>query len=70
MWSRFDSRVSLQVDAVKTTTIHEAPNVLMILLKRFHIPGTKITKKIKFGTTLNIQHFLSGTAKETNENNM
>lgn len=58
-----------QVDAIKTTTIHEAPNVLMVLLKRFTIPGMKVKRKVAFDSSLDIQPFLSESARASSKSN-
>ncbi|GMH32218.1 hypothetical protein BSKO_00052 [Bryopsis sp. KO-2023] len=52
------------VDAVKRITISEAPNVLMVLLKRFPLPGMKNTRQVDFTTTLDLKPYLSEDAKD------
>ncbi|XP_051113943.1 ubiquitin carboxyl-terminal hydrolase 23 isoform X2 [Andrographis paniculata] len=50
-----------KVKALKHLTIHKAPLVLTVHLKRFgHFHGQKITKKIAFGSTLDLKPFVSG----------
>uniref|UniRef100_A0A7N0UGV3 Ubiquitin carboxyl-terminal hydrolase n=4 Tax=Kalanchoe fedtschenkoi TaxID=63787 RepID=A0A7N0UGV3_KALFE len=52
-----------KVRAVKQLTIHEAPYVLTIHLKRFcaHDPRQKIDKKVVFSPTLDLKPFVSGS---------
>ncbi|XP_009623302.1 ubiquitin carboxyl-terminal hydrolase 23 isoform X1 [Nicotiana tomentosiformis] len=52
-----------KVKATKRLTIDKAPHVLTIHLKRFgsHVPGQKIDKKIHYGPTLDLKHFVSDT---------
>ncbi|XP_055822902.1 ubiquitin carboxyl-terminal hydrolase 23 isoform X2 [Solanum dulcamara] len=52
-----------KVKATKRLTIDQAPHVLTIHLKRFgsHVPGQKIDKKIHYGPTLDLKHFVSDT---------
>ncbi|KAJ6827686.1 ubiquitin carboxyl-terminal hydrolase 36 [Iris pallida] len=54
-------RCKQKVRAFKRLTIHKAPHVLTIHLKRFgcHIPGQKIDKKVDFGPTLDLKPFVS-----------
>ncbi|KAJ6836555.1 ubiquitin carboxyl-terminal hydrolase 36 [Iris pallida] len=54
-------RCKQKVRAFKRLTIHKAPHVLTIHLKRFgsHIPGQKIDKKVEFGPTLDLKPFVS-----------
>ncbi|KAK6151600.1 hypothetical protein DH2020_014235 [Rehmannia glutinosa] len=51
-----------KVRALKQLTIHKAPYVLAVHLKRFgsHAPGQKIDKKIAFGPTLDLKPFVTG----------
>lgn len=51
-----------KVKALKQLTIHKAPNVLTVHLKRFgsHMSGQKIDKKIQFGSTLDLKPFVTG----------
>lgn len=51
-----------KVKALKQLTIHKAPHVLAVHLKRFgsHAPGQKIDKKIAFGPTLDLKPFVTG----------
>ncbi|KAM7472776.1 hypothetical protein LguiA_010959 [Lonicera macranthoides] len=51
-----------KVKALKQLTIHKAPDVLTIHLKRFgsHVQGQKIDKKILFGPTLDLKPFVTG----------
>ncbi|CAA0819979.1 Ubiquitin carboxyl-terminal hydrolase 23 [Striga hermonthica] len=51
-----------KVRALKQLTIHKAPHVLTVHLKRFgsHAPGQKIDKKIAFGPTLDLKPFVTG----------
>ncbi|XP_075509893.1 LOW QUALITY PROTEIN: uncharacterized protein LOC142546197 [Primulina tabacum] len=55
-----------KVKALKQLTIHKAPYVLTIHLKRFgsHIQGQKIDKKISFGPTLDLKPFVTGLYDE------
>ncbi|CAL9754683.1 unnamed protein product [Musa acuminata subsp. burmannicoides] len=50
-----------KVRALKQLTIHKAPYVLTIHLKRFssYVPGQKIDKKVDFEPTLDLKPFLS-----------
>ncbi|CAL0307069.1 unnamed protein product [Lupinus luteus] len=52
-----------KVRALKQLTIHKAPYVLTIHLKRFfaHDPGLKIKKKVNFGCALDLKPFVSGS---------
>ncbi|KAF5175875.1 Ubiquitin carboxyl-terminal hydrolase [Thalictrum thalictroides] len=52
-----------KVKAERQLTIHKAPYVLSIHLKRFGslIPGQKINKKVKFSPTLDLKQFSSCT---------
>ncbi|KAL4589899.1 hypothetical protein LXL04_002811 [Taraxacum kok-saghyz] len=52
-----------KVKALKQLTIHKAPNVLTVHLKRFgsHMSGQKIDKKIQFGSTLDLKPFVTGS---------
>ncbi|XP_058114075.1 ubiquitin carboxyl-terminal hydrolase 23 isoform X2 [Magnolia sinica] len=54
-------RCKEKVKALKQLTIHKAPYVLTIHLKRFgsHVPGQKINKKVDFGPTLDLKPFAS-----------
>lgn len=47
----------------KQLTIHKAPYVLTIHLKRFHThdPGRKIEKMVHFGCALDLKPFVSGS---------
>lgn len=56
-------RCMQKVRALKHLTVHKAPYVLTIHLKRFHahIPGQKINKKVLFGPTLDLKPFVSGS---------
>ncbi|KAH6828771.1 ubiquitin-specific protease 23 [Perilla frutescens var. hirtella] len=51
-----------KVKALKQLTIHKAPQVLAVHLKRFssHAPGQKIDRKVAFGTTLDLKPFVTG----------
>ncbi|KAL2491080.1 transcription regulator [Abeliophyllum distichum] len=51
-----------KVEALKQLTIHDAPHVLSIHLKRFdsYVHGQKIDRKIEFGPTLDLKPFVSG----------
>ncbi|KAJ4958056.1 hypothetical protein NE237_025167 [Protea cynaroides] len=55
-------RCKQRVRAYKQLTVHKAPYVLTIHLKRFgsDIPGQKIDKKVEFGPTLDLKPFVSG----------
>lgn len=52
-----------KVKALKQLTVHKAPYVLTIHLKRFraHDPGQKIDKKVQFGPTFDLKPFVSGS---------
>ncbi|KAL6539324.1 hypothetical protein OROHE_011095 [Orobanche hederae] len=52
-----------KVKALKQLTIHKAPHVLTVHLKRFSsdTPGQKIDKKISFGPTLDLKPFVTGS---------
>lgn len=52
-----------KVRALKQLTVHKAPYVLTIHLKRFraHNPGQKIDKKVQFEPTLDLKPFVSGS---------
>lgn len=54
-------RCKQKVRARKQLTVHKAPYVLTIHLKRFraHDPGQKIDKKVNFGPTLDLGPFVS-----------
>ncbi|TKY54703.1 Ubiquitin carboxyl-terminal hydrolase 23 [Spatholobus suberectus] len=56
-------RCKQKVKALKQLTIHKAPYVLTIHLKRFHVhdPGQKIKKKVQFGYALDLKPFVSGS---------
>ncbi|KAI9125580.1 hypothetical protein K1719_002998 [Acacia pycnantha] len=56
-------RCKQKVRALKQLTIHKAPYVLTIHLKRFcaHDPGQKIKKRVQFGCTLDLKPFVSGS---------
>lgn len=56
-------RCKEKVRALKQLTIHKAPYVLTVHLKRFssHIPGQKIDKKVEFEPTLDLKPFVSDT---------
>ncbi|XP_027329426.1 ubiquitin carboxyl-terminal hydrolase 23 isoform X2 [Abrus precatorius] len=56
-------RCKQKVRALKQLTIHKAPYVLTIHLKRFHAhdPGQKIKKKVHFGCALDLKPFVSGS---------
>lgn len=56
-------RCKQKVKALKQLTIHKAPYVLTIHLKRFyaHDPGQKIKKRVQFGCTLDMKPFVSGS---------
>lgn len=56
-------RCKQKVKALKQLTIHKAPYVLTIHLKRFHAhdPGQKIKKKVQFGCALDLKPFVSGS---------
>ncbi|XP_075473638.1 uncharacterized protein LOC142504740 [Primulina tabacum] len=55
-----------KVKALKQLTIHKAPHVLTIHLKRFgsHIQGQKIDKKISFSPNLDLKPFVTGPDDE------
>ncbi|EEF29423.1 conserved hypothetical protein [Ricinus communis] len=52
-----------KVRAKKRLTVHNAPNVLTIHLKRFHAhdPGRKVDKKVLFDHSLDMKPFVSGS---------
>ncbi|KAL6012151.1 hypothetical protein ACLOJK_002629 [Asimina triloba] len=54
-------RCQEKVRALKQLTVHKAPDVLTIHLKRFssHMPDQKINKKVDFDTTLDLKPFAS-----------
>lgn len=56
-------RCKQKVRALKQLTVHKAPYVLTIHLKRFraHDPGQKIDKKVQFSPTLDLKPFVSGS---------
>ncbi|BAT76182.1 hypothetical protein LR48_Vigan01g244600 [Vigna angularis] len=56
-------RCKQKVSARKQLTIHKAPYVLTIHLKRFHAhdPGQKIKKKVNFSCALDLKPFVSGS---------
>ncbi|KAF8393036.1 hypothetical protein HHK36_021277 [Tetracentron sinense] len=56
-------RCKQKVKALKQLTVHKAPYVLSVHLKRFgsHVPGQKIDKKVQFGPTLDLKPFVSGS---------
>ena len=49
------------VDARKRITIHEAPPILGIQLKRFEFGkfGSKINRQVKYGETLDLSQHMS-----------
>lgn len=51
-----------KVKALKQLTIHKAPQVLAVHLKRFssHVQGQKIDRKVAFGPTLDLKPFVTG----------
>ncbi|KAI8570366.1 hypothetical protein RHMOL_Rhmol01G0028800 [Rhododendron molle] len=51
-----------KVKALKQLTIHQAPHVLTIHLKRFgaHQAGQKVDKRVQFGPTLDLKPFVTG----------
>lgn len=55
-------RCKEKVRALKQLTVHKAPYVLTIHLKRFgsDVPGEKIDRKVDFGPTLDLKPFVSG----------
>lgn len=55
-------RCRQKVKALKQLTIHKAPDVLIVHLKRFgsHVQGQKIDKRILFGSTLDLKPFVTG----------
>ncbi|XP_034691124.1 ubiquitin carboxyl-terminal hydrolase 23-like isoform X2 [Vitis riparia] len=59
-------RCKQKVKALKQLTVHKAPYVLTIHLKRFgaHDPGQKIDKKVHFGPTMDLKPFVSGSYEE------
>ncbi|XP_057969793.1 ubiquitin carboxyl-terminal hydrolase 23 [Malania oleifera] len=56
-------RCKQKVKALKQLTVHKAPYVLTIHLKRFasYDPGQKIDRKVHFGPTLDLKPFVSGS---------
>ncbi|QHO50475.1 Ubiquitin carboxyl-terminal hydrolase [Arachis hypogaea] len=56
-------RCKQKVRALKQLTVHKAPYVLTIHLKRFHAhnPGQKIKKKVRFDCALDLKPFVSGS---------
>ncbi|OMO85154.1 Peptidase C19, ubiquitin carboxyl-terminal hydrolase 2 [Corchorus capsularis] len=59
-----------KVKAIKQLMISKAPHVLIFHLKRFraHDFGQKIDRKIKFGSTLDMKPFVSGSNEEEGDN--
>ncbi|KAJ6355270.1 hypothetical protein OIU77_005789 [Salix suchowensis] len=59
-------RCKQKVRAKKRLTVHKAPHVLTIHLKRFHAhdPGRKVDKKVIFDRSLDIKPFVSGSYEE------
>ncbi|KAF9612541.1 hypothetical protein IFM89_001408 [Coptis chinensis] len=59
-------RCKQKVKALKQLTVHKAPYVLSVHLKRFgsHRPGQKIDKKIEFSPTLDLKPFVSGSYED------
>ncbi|KAL1372131.1 ubiquitin carboxyl-terminal hydrolase 23 isoform X1 [Arachis hypogaea] len=59
-------RCKQKVRALKQLTVHKAPYVLTIHLKRFHAhnPGQKIKKKVRFDCALDLKPFVSGSYQE------
>ncbi|KAF9662750.1 hypothetical protein SADUNF_Sadunf18G0086700 [Salix dunnii] len=59
-------RCKQKVRAKKRLTVHKAPHVLTIHLKRFHAhdPGRKVDKKVIFDRSLDIKPFVSGSYAE------
>eukprot|EP00268_Persea_americana_P043304 TRINITY_DN434_c0_g1_i1.p1 TRINITY_DN434_c0_g1~~TRINITY_DN434_c0_g1_i1.p1 ORF type:complete len:872 (+),score=171.46 TRINITY_DN434_c0_g1_i1:153-2768(+) len=55
-------RCKEKVRALKQLTVHKAPYVLTIHLKRFgsDVPGEKIDRKVDFGPSLDLKPFVSG----------
>uniref|UniRef100_A0A1D1Z2Z0 Ubiquitin carboxyl-terminal hydrolase 23 n=1 Tax=Anthurium amnicola TaxID=1678845 RepID=A0A1D1Z2Z0_9ARAE len=55
-----------KVRAVKQLTIHKAPYVLTVHLKRFDsaLPGEKIKKKVEFEPTLDLKRYVSSSCDE------
>ncbi|XP_078611013.1 uncharacterized protein LOC144881676 isoform X2 [Branchiostoma floridae x Branchiostoma japonicum] len=45
--------------AVKKLSIHRAPNVLTISLKRFNNMGLKVTKEVQYSETMNLRAYMS-----------
>ncbi|KAJ4840957.1 hypothetical protein Tsubulata_018151 [Turnera subulata] len=56
-------RCKQKVKAKKRLTVHKAPYVLTVHLKRFHAhdPGRKVDKKVIFDRTLDMKPFVSGS---------
>ena len=54
----------LRSPAVKAITLHSTPRVLVLQLKRFeyHAAGRKISRKVDFGTELDVSPFTSAAA--------
>ncbi|KAL1553778.1 ubiquitinyl hydrolase 1 [Salvia divinorum] len=52
-----------KVKASKQLTVHKAPQVLAVHLKRFssHAPGQKVDKKVTFEPTLDMKPFVTGS---------
>lgn len=61
-------RCSQKVRALKQLTVHKAPYVLTVHLKRFesHDPGQKINKNVQFDTVLDLKPFVSGSCVSMN----
>jgi len=56
-------RCKQKVRAKKWLTVHKAPHVLTIHLKRFHAhdPGRKVDRKVIFDRSLDMKPFVSGS---------
>ncbi|XP_030546756.2 ubiquitin carboxyl-terminal hydrolase 23 isoform X1 [Rhodamnia argentea] len=52
-------RCKQKVRALKQLTVHKAPYVLTIHLKRFHDPTQKINRSVQFDTALDLKPFVS-----------
>ncbi|XP_019185636.1 PREDICTED: ubiquitin carboxyl-terminal hydrolase 17-like isoform X2 [Ipomoea nil] len=56
------SRCKSYQKAEKKLTVHEAPNILTVILKRFQLGGLgKLNKSVQFPEVLNLAPFISGT---------
>ncbi|XP_078692851.1 uncharacterized protein LOC144922708 [Branchiostoma floridae x Branchiostoma belcheri] len=55
----FCEKCKRKCQAVKKLSIHRAPNVLTISLKRFNNMGLKVTKEVQYSETINLRAYMS-----------